>query len=510
MSHTDIHSSGLESQLLLSREDRRQQFIELGWWVSIPLTTVPARWLYQGEHRLDGSHYAHKVGIAWRVVDRCGFAVKSLEEVVSEIFILSRFRRVYAANKEFGWPYLSASDALEFRPTSDRWIAKDHAPKQAERHFAERGWILISASGTVGRTVLVTPRLEKYFLTHDLIRVVPAQSLSTGYLYAYLSTWMGQTLISRDQYGSAINHLEPHHLAAVPVPILPDHEQKLIHDEIMHAYTLRDEANNLLDEADVLLHQELGLPRFDERLVPYLPPPLHPPSHRPEMPHPRAFTVRASELDERLDGSYHVPVVRKAVELLHHTGKYQPVRLGKMVDSIYLPPRFKRIYVQEAYGVPFLQGSHLPQMRPYDLKYISKKANAKQVKQSLIVPGYVLITRSGTIGRIGLIPSTQKGWAASEHLLRVIPDYDKGHPGYIAAFLMTPYGQHQLMAKIYGGVVDEITEVGTAAMWIPNAPLDLQTKIGEQVVVAFEKKSEASAVEEAAIRKLETALQRKE
>jgi restriction endonuclease S subunit len=102
-----------------------------------------------------------------------------------------------------------------------------------------------------------------------------------------------------------------------------------------------------------------------------------------------------------------------------------------------------------------------------------------------------------------LVSSAQDGWTASEHLLRIVPKEEQGHPGYIAAFLMTPYGQHQLTAKIYGGVVDELTEEDTRAVWIPNAPLEIQKEIGTRVGQAYEKKDQASVIEEKAIKRLE-------
>ena len=490
---------------ILTREERRQKYIEQGWWVSIPLTIVPAHWLYDGEQRLDARNYAQEAAAALRIVKDSGYNVVPLSETTTDIFVLGRFRRVYATNKEAGWPYLSASQAFEFRPTSNRWIAKSHAPRRAEEHFARAGWILISASGTVGRTILVTKRLERFFLTHDLLRVVPGQSPPVGYLYTYLSSWIGQALMSKDQYGSAIKHLEPHHLASVPVPLLPEEEQQTIHDEIMQAYALRDEANDLLDEADEMLHEELGLPRFDESLVPYLPPPPRPHTNRPEVPHPKAFTVRASELNERLDASYHVPIARTAIELLHK-GKYTPVPLTQCIDKVFIPPRFKRIYVTKEHGVPFLQGSHLPQMRPFDLKYLSL-TQQRHIERWVIRKGWILVTCSGTIGRVGLVSSYQDKWAASQHLLRIIPDVRRGHPGYIAAFLMAPYGQHQLKAKIYGGVVDELTAEDTREICIPNAPKDIQAAIGERVVRAYEMRDEATEIERQAIRRLESALQ---
>lgn len=492
---------------VLTREELRQRFIESGWWVSIPCTTVPAHWLYQGENRLDGSYYTAEANLATRAVNGCGLEVQSLEKSTADIFLLDRFRYVYAHDKASRWPYLSASEALDFRPHSDRYIAKDHAPKSATCHFAKPGWLLVTASGSVGRMVLVTERLSKYFLTNDLLRIVPKDFPYAGYLYAYLSSRLGQVLMVKGQYGSAVKHLEPHHLAGVPVPLPPEEIQAEIHAEIIRAYALRDEANDLLDEADRLLHKKLGLPTFEESLVPYLPAPSAPrlPANRPEMPHPKAFSIRASELADRFDASFHVPIARTAVKLLRD-GNYEPVQLGNITAGIIVAPRFKRIYVPKEYGVPFLQGSHLPQMRPYDLKYLSR-TQQKNLEKWIIHKGWVLVTCSGTIGRVGLVSSYMDKWSASEHLLRIVPDYNKGHPGYIAAFLMTPYGQHQLTAKIYGGVVDELTEDDTSAVWIPNAAMEIQKEVGEQVAQAFEKKDEASVIEEAAIRKVESLLQ---
>lgn len=489
---------------VITREELRQRFIESGWWVSIPCTTVPAHWLYHGENRLDGGYYTDEANLATRAVNDCGFEVQPLEKLAESLCYPGRFKRVYSKSRESGTPFLTASEMLQFRPSSTDFLANNTSAVEICK--VQQGWILVTRSGTVGRCVLVGERLATFAITDDAIRV-QTKDVPVGYLYAYLSSWIGQVLISKDQYGSAIKHLEPHHLAGVPVPLPPEEIQAEIHAEIIRAYALRDEANDLLDEADRLLHEKLGLPTLEESLVPYLPAPSAPrlPANRPEMPHPKAFSIRASELADRFDASFHVPIARTAVKLLRD-GNYEPVQLGNITAGIIVAPRFKRIYVPKEYGVPFLQGSHLPQMRPYDLKYLSR-TQQKNLEKWIIHKGWVLVTCSGTIGRVGLVSSYMDKWAASQHLLRIVPDPSKGHPGYIAAFLMTPYGQHQLTAKIYGGVVDELTEDDTSAVWIPNAAMEIQEEVGERVVQAFEKKDEASVIEEAAIRKVESLLQ---
>jgi type I restriction enzyme S subunit len=486
---------------ILTHEERRQQFIESGWLVSIPLVTIPAHWLYRDENRLDGSFYAQEAATALRLINDSGYSHKTLEELTAPLHYPGRFKRVYAKSKKDGTPFLTASEMLQFRPDSQEYLANNN---NSALYRVPEDLILVTRSGTVGRCTIVGKRLSTFAITDDAIRV-KVEKLPTGYIYAFLSSWIGQALISKDQYGSAIKHLEPHHLAKVPIPFLPETVQNEIHAEIMRAFSLRDKANQLLDEADQLLHKQLDLPCFDENLVQYLPAPKKLNIIRDNMPHPKAFSLKASNLQERFDASFHVPMAQTAVNSLKK-GKYAPTQLTNFAKRIFIPTRFKRIYVPKEYGVPFLQGSHLPQTRPYDLKFLSLKANSKHISECLIHSGYVLVTRSGTIGRIGLVTSSKDNWGASEHILRIVPDDEKAHSGFIAAFLMTPYGQHQLKSKIYGGVVDEITEEDTGKIWIPNAPEKIQTQIGELVKSAFEKKDEASKIEEAAIAKVENLL----
>jgi len=499
MAEAEAHAIG-PAEVIAAGARIDEEVIDLGSGAPLRHTTFPAHWLYAGEQRLDAGYYANAAFAAQRVVRDCGFEAQDLGQITRDIFILGRFRRVYATDARAGWPYLGASDALTFRPSSDRWIAKDHAPKDAQRHFARRGELLVSCSGSVGRAVVVTERLERYFLTHDLARIEPEESPPAGYLYAFLSSWIGQALLSKDQYGSAIKHLEPHHIAAIPVPLIDREKQTAIHDEIMRAYALRDEANDLLDEADALLHQELGLPRFDESAVPYLAPPSTAIAHGLTMPHPRAFTITAAALDDRLDASYHVPVVRTVVNLLGQ-GTYPTVRLRQIARSVSMPPRFKRIYVPKEHGIPFLRPSHLPQIRPFDLGYLSKLTD---VLDALVLKkGDVLVTTDGAIGRIDLVSSRIAGWAGSNNIARVAYGNDDGRNGFLAAFLSTPYGYYQLTREIYGGVVDHIEPPQIENIWIPDAPPAVQVAIGQRMVRACEKKWQATVIEEAVIAQLE-------
>jgi type I restriction enzyme S subunit len=482
-------------------KQQQDQLPSLGAELTIPPTTLSAHWLYQNEQRLDASYYADEAFSALRVVQDCGFEVIPLEEIVGELFYPNRFKRVYAKTEADGVPFLTASAMLHFRPTSKVFLTNRSDSTAICR--VSPGLILVTRSGTVGRCVIVGNRLARFAISDDAIRI-QAKDVLTGYLYAFLASRIGQSLLSKDQYGSAIKHLEPHHIAGVPIPLLPEEEQQPIHNEILRAYALRDEANDLLDEADKLLHFQLGLPEFDESLVPYLPEPPRQPTDSPEMPYPPAFTVKASGLSDRFDASYHIPITQTVISLLRK-GNYPLMRLGQLAENIFIPPRFKRIYVQEKeHGVPFLRPSHLPQMHPYDLGYISKLTGV--LDSLLLKNGDVLVTTDGTVGRVALVTSTLTGWAGSNNIGRITYGSLDGRNGYLAAFLSSPYGFYQLTREIYGGVIDHIEVPHLEGVWVPEAPLDVQTFIGQRVVAAFEKKGEATAIEAAAIQRLEALL----
>lgn len=190
----------------------------------------------------------------------------------------------------------------------------------------------------------------------------------------------------------------------------------------------------------------------------------------PALPQVQSFSVGASWVFKsdglRLDASFYNPGVARAIEAIRRSGM-EVKTLGEATERIFIPPRFKRIYVGRDHGVPFLQGRHLPQFQPTDVKYLSRLAQ-KRLEVWIIKAGWVLVTCSGTIGRVTIAPKQWGEWAASQHIMRIVPRADSGCPaGYLYAFLSSPEGQAQLTSTIYGAVVDEITEAHARSILIP-------------------------------------------
>lgn len=214
----------------------------------------------------------------------------------------------------------------------------------------------------------------------------------------------------------------------------------------------------------------------------------------------------------RLDASFYNPRVAHAIEVLRKSGLIIKT-LGEITQHIFIPPRFKRIYVDKDHGVPFLQGSHIVHFQPADIKYLSKSAH-KNLVELTIRSGWLLITRSGTVGRVAIIPEDWDGWVASEHLLRVIPNVDACAPGYLYAFLSSPIGHVQLTAQIYGAVVDELTEEQTKSVLVPLPRTTEQRKyvgtINTLALEAVKKRAEAAKLAAEAVSTIDLILPKEE
>ena len=183
----------------------------------------------------------------------------------------------------------------------------------------------------------------------------------------------------------------------------------------------------------------------------------------------RTYSLPSNDLSKspecRFDAGNYSPELLNARASLQASG-LKLESLGNLVGAVRLPGRTRRIYVDSDTGIPFLQGSDVVRFQAADLKYLSPKSH-RNIEFYLIRAGWLLVTRSGTVGRVTLCPAEWDGWAASEHIIRIVPDEEKCPAGYLCAFLSSPLGQIQLTASIYGAVVDELTDEHVANVRVP-------------------------------------------
>lgn len=302
---------------------------------------INSYWLNLGENRLDASFYAEERQRANRLLAECDYEKISVALLSRLVFNPPPTKR-YFTGKD-GTPYLTPSEVFQLKLKPSRFVFANKI-ENVEEWFVKKGWILITQSGNVGLPIYVTEPLEKFVISQNFIRIVPQDNVYSGYLYAYLSSWIGHSLITCDQFGMIVEHIRPHHISNVMVPCIPKDIQKQIHLDIVKAYTCRDKARWLLSEAEKKLVDELRLPPLKDFSK-----------------ENKAFTIGTSKLDLRFDASFHSPIVDFIIGKLNETGKSM-VKLGKVAD-VLIPDRLKRMYIKKEYGLPFLQTSDLNQIR---------------------------------------------------------------------------------------------------------------------------------------------------
>lgn len=450
--------------------------------------------IYATDLRLDATNYAREASQALSSILATRAIRAELGKLCETIWhpvqnqARSNFKRIYV-EPEYGVPYVGSREMFFFPLRPEKFLSK-RIPKLSDL-MVPKGWLLVSRSGTVGNVLYVYDRLSRCAITDHAIRIEPTK-VPTGYLYAFLASKFGQPLISQSIYGSTVDELEPKHLASIPVPLFDDEEQRTIHEAIVRAYELRDQANQLLDDAEAKLHAILGIKPFTEADVEYLGNPKE----------VKAFEIEFDELGDRFDASSHVPLVRSVIRKLHRS----PVPLtdlGSLCDNIYHAPRYARVYVDPPFGKRFIQCSQLPLFRMYDVRHLSASANKEAIVNCAVQDRDLLVTRSGTIGRLGYITPSMSGWVASDDFIRLRPDQSRLDSGYLYAFLGTAYGQSQLTTRTFGGVVDHINEDHVASVQVPELPIGDQRQIGEFVRNAFALRDKANDLEDKAIQRIE-------
>jgi restriction endonuclease S subunit len=138
-----------------------------------------------------------------------------------------------------------------------------HKMNKIEDWYLKENWVVLTQSGSVGKPYFATKEDEKIVLSQTAIRIPPVNNEKGGYIYAYLSTWIGQTLLKKDEFGITVKHIRPNQVDNIPIPKIDDQKQKLINAKIKKAFELRKQAIDLIDEAKSLIYIELNAPRVN-------------------------------------------------------------------------------------------------------------------------------------------------------------------------------------------------------------------------------------------------------
>ena len=397
--------------------------------------------------RIDGSFHLSDGVILERAI--VNHSHKPLIDFCSSIFTSGRNKRVYT-NKEYGYPYLSNSDVVAQNPF-DSCNHNSQKYSHDESAFLKEEMVLTGRVGAIGQTAYVTKEFEEKEAmgSDNIIRIVAKPSEYSGYLYSFLSSRIGNSLLWKLAAGGVQPYITDKMVENIPVPIFPETKQQEIHNLIVESANLRVEANWLLEEAiDV----------FDKLL------------ENENVVSNGAISIR--NIRNRFD-SYSV-LENNAINTIINKNSIEWIPIKSISKRIFIGPRSKRNYV--AKGVPFLSGSELQKSNPTK---VEKFLNVKDSAPFIVNMDWVLITRSGTIGNVSYILPILDGYGATDDAIRVIvKSNSKLTSKYLYAFLASKFGKKCIQKDIFGSVIQHINEEQLGNILIPILDVD---KIERQI-----------------------------
>ncbi len=448
--------------------------------------------------RLTGGFYVSEDQLALASLRRARFPRSRVKDLVARrgIFRGPMFSRMFVEGPEHGEPYVSAKDivASDVRPAG--YLSRLHGPLLDELRL-HAGMILVTCSGmNLGKAIWTRAEMDGLVASSDLIRIEPSSSVvPPGYLYAFLSSRHGHALIRKQIYGGHIKHIDPEHIANLPVPRLGEHLENAVHVLVDRAATLRTNASKALEAAVGSVESTL---------------------HAPSAPSARTSTIGMSVMhsvlqrEMRFEG-YYYNVQALAIDewTRMHPNGFWTLGESEVADVFDVPP-FKHIYVEQEHGLPFFTSGDLFLLDRHPDKYLSR-TRTKDLRKYVLEQGWVLLARSGQLGGILGRPqfadSGMRGACASDHVIRIVA---RSVPaGYLYAYLATPKVGYVLLTRtMTGASIPALWPTFLRKLRVVKAATDFMAATHEQVVAAFEARLQATSLEDAARDLVERAIEK--
>ena len=430
-------------------------------WHRADWTAVPSAGLFGGERRLEAECYLKSgtgvrlaieanTGAWFRFGDRAG------------VWQPSRLKGIQVSPR-FGTPFLAAGQLFDVRPTTRKWLALEKT-SSAEDRFVSRGTLLVSCSGNVGRATVARKLHERTLITHDLLRL-RCSADEAGWLYAFLRSSNGRSMMSAAKYGHIIKHLEPMHVEALPVPSPSDEDAAFCRRTLERIIELRDDAYLLTLDAEMRFQDALGLPPAVEAGE-------------------SGFSVRASETvfggRRRFDALPYNPTA--AAMRAHVKSRTITSTLTDLGFTVWLPTRFKRIPADQ--GVELLNSSAPFEVNPDAGRRIAE-VNFGDPYAARVEPGWLLIARSGQVyglnGSVAFATKAHVGRVLSDDLIRIAPGPNTTiRTGYVFVALSHPVLGRPLVKSLpYGSSIPHLDVSDVQEYAIPRLSKGDENVIGE-------------------------------
>lgn len=460
----------LRAKLSAPKEEQRH------WaWHSAKWMELTASSLWTGERRLEAENYLAGGYGLWLAMKKRG---TSAIQTVANVWQPSRLKGIQVS-KEFGTPFLAATQVLDLRPVPRKFLSLDRTDSAKDR-MVSSGQIVVTCSGAVGKTALAYSSHEKTLISHDLLRVTPLEENTWGWIYAYLKSKQAIAMMGAAQYGHMIKHLEPEHLLELPIPIPSMSQLDAFDEEVKDIVARRNEAWRLQTESEAVFSEAIGdITGTDKQFT--------------------GFEIKASQLfggRRRLEGAYHTPAATAILECFRKA-ELQTQPLSDITHGVWWMTRFKRVFGEE--GAPYLSADELFALNPPITKRVMLE-QAENADDFFVKEGWLVMACSGQTyglnGSVALMTKWHEKAFLSHDLVRIVPNTEQVRAGYLYTALGHPtLGRPLVIRNAYGTSIPHLEPSDIAMTPIVRLSNNLENLIADKAEKAVALRAEADQLE---------------
>lgn len=461
--------------------------------------TIESSFLRGTGRRMTAGFHLAEDQAAMRTLAQCTLDGDRIGDLVHDrgVFKGPIFKRQYVSDSSYGVPYVSANDLIQADVRPAGFLSRRALGPLEETLLLRPGMTLVTCSGmNLGRAIWGRHSLNGLCASHDLIRIEADPSkILPGYLCAFLASRYGRTEIRRQIYGGNIKHIEPHHIAGLPVPRAGRSTESRVHQLMVESGKLLSSYQLSVQDGTRLLFQSLKLDNDDG-----------------EQWHAKGrdlgFGVAFPPLTDSLRALNFNPRFAQACEAIQ-SGPWR--RLDQVCEpgTIRRGNRFKRVDAAPEHAVQLLGQKQLFRLRP-EGRWIARSAVGDDVR---VDDGTILVAARGTLGekelycRAEFITGRSLDFAFSEDILRIVADQSVMPRGCLFAFLRSETAFRMLRSISVGTKIQDHHYQLLPGLPVPYPPAEIRQEVDRRIRSAYRQRDAGVAAELEAIALVESAIE---
>ena len=426
-------------------------------------------WSSEIEGRIDPSFYRPEFKILERAFIDGKYQVKTLKNIADKISSgatpLSGGNSY--TNKEEGIPFIRSGDINADKNINFDdllYIKDDIHQKKLRSSQLKKGDVLIAIVGaTIGQVSLYDYNREAN-INQAIAMVRVKKDINPEYVKEYLLSSVGQNQLNKIKRPVARANINLEEVGSIKIPLPPLSIQNKIVDIMAKAYEDKKEkeaeAGKLLKSIDIYVLDQLGI-------------------KTPEIKRDMVFEVMSDKVEHnRVDAEYWQPFLENIEQIIRQS-KYKTQKLKDFITKIHYGASTSNAYVDD--GIHLLRILNLKPnyVNLSDVVYLPEDFR-KELGNAFVKDGDLLISRSGTVGIVSVVPKEADGFAFGSFIIKFCLN-NEINKEFVSIWLNNKLNKLLTEREKIGAIQGNIT-IGTIENFdIPVPPLAIQNKVVEKI-----------------------------